>query len=208
MKRSLKHIQGFSLVELLVVVSIFIIITSVVIFNQNKFSSDISISNVAYRVALDIRKAQVYGILVRDDEVDFEGAYGIHFRKKRDNTVEYFLFADSQRTAGENNYLIYDGDNGDDQRITPIYSLAEGNVFKNICTYDSSGRDEKCFFSAGIQAQNVDIVFKRPEPSAIITDSTSGTRKRRVDITITSSLGDKTHTIKTFSSGQISVYNN
>ena len=78
--------RGFSLVELLVVISIFTIISSVVVFRQSKFSSDILITNLAYQMALEIREAQTYGIGVKsvDNPViigdsKFKYGYGIHF---------------------------------------------------------------------------------------------------------------------------------
>lgn len=195
-----KFSGGFSLVELIVVVAIFIIITSVVLFNQNKFSSDIGISNAAYSVALQIRQAQVYGILVRQAKQgavnNFNTAYGIHFSKTGGTgPIGFSLFSDDSPN------LIFD--NGD----TPInyFQLPEGNTITDVCTYDSIGV-KQCFKSSGGALSSVDITFKRPEPAALISDSLSSiTRKGKVDIIITSALGNKTRLIKVFSSGQISV---
>ncbi len=205
MKRVLNQNKGFTLIELLVVVVIFIIMTTIVIINQNKFSSDISISNVAYALALDIRQAQVYGILVRTQDRQFESAYGIHFEKKG-TKIEYFIFADSQQYPTEEGYFKYDGEDGDP--IGGVKTLQEGNRIKDICTYRNSRSDAKCFNSGSGQISSVDIVFRRPDPTAIISDPSSIDFKKEVNIFVESSLGDKKHTIKTFSSGQISVYNN
>ena len=197
--------SGFSLVELLIVVAIFLIITSIVLFSQNKFSSDISISNVAYQIALEVRQAQVYGILVRKNQDDFNSAYGLHFYKDG-NELKFLTFADNSFPDDEDDALVYD----DADSILATHALEEGNVLSRVCTYDSIGDDDsrQCFSPSDDELSSVDIVFKRPEPAALITDSSSSVRKGEVEITVTSSLGDRTRTVKVFGTGQISVYAN
>lgn len=207
MKHSVQNLRnrsgGFSLVELMVVVAIFVIITSVVLYNQNKFSSDISISNSAYAVALEIRKAQVYGILVRENYGGFNDAYGIHF-KNIGGVTTFDLFSD------DNKNLSFDVPSEVDPGDTVIssHALTEGNTIADVCTYDDAlGSGEQCFsFTDSNGITTADIVFKRPDPAAIITNSLSvDDRKSEVIITIQSSLGDKLRTVKVFGSGQISV---
>lgn len=194
--------KGFSLVELLVVVSIFLIITSVVLFNQNKFSSDISISNVAYSIALEIRQAQVSGILVGQGGSDFNKAYGVHFKIINNNEIVLQNFTD------DDGDLEYDTAEGD-----AVQQLVEGNIILSVCTYsaESGTAGEECITPTNIgDIDTVDIMYKRPDPSAIILDnfsSDSNDRRKRVEITIQSSLGDRTRIIKAYNTGQISVYN-
>lgn len=195
MKQRRTHDQtcaGFSLVEMLVTVSIFLIITTVVIMNQNKFSSDIALSNVTYEVALKIRQMQTYGILVRESDSDFSGAYGVHFYKN-DGEIKFRAFADNPDSG---NQLAYDDDVIDE--LLGIYSLAEGNEIIEVCTV-------QCLTLEDDDIEHVDIVFKRPEPSAIISDSDDDER-REVIITVASALGDKERFIKVLGTGQISVY--
>jgi len=193
--------KGFSLVELLVVLSIFLIITSVVLFNQNKFSSDISITNVAYSIALEIRQAQVSGILVGQGRDDFDKAFGVHFMIEN-NQIVFQNFKDYD------DKLNYDlGEGGASQQ------LSEGNIILSVCTYSdgSSEAGKKCITPSNIGViETVDIMYKRPEPSAIIIDSSStnaNDRRKRVEVIVQSSLGDRTRTIKAYNTGQISVYN-
>jgi prepilin-type N-terminal cleavage/methylation domain-containing protein len=201
---------GFSLIELLVVAAIFIIITSVVMFNQNRFSSDISISNVAHSIALQIREAQVYGILVRqetlaDGSANFNSAYGIHFRyaSASDETIVYDLFIDS----GPGNEPDYVFDESDDTVLSTT-RLEEGNLITDVCTYLMTGSGRKCFSSDDEALVGVDIIFQRPDPAAIITDSSSDTvRKGEMYLVIQSALGDKVRTVKVLNTGLISVGN-
>ena len=53
--------KGFTLVELLVTIVIFVIITGVVLVNSNKFDSSVLLHNFTYDVALTIKQAQTYG---------------------------------------------------------------------------------------------------------------------------------------------------
>jgi len=196
--------KGFSLVELLVVLSIFLIITSVVLFNQNKFSSDISITNVAYSIALEIRQAQVSGILVGQGQNDFNKAFGVHFMIEN-NQIVFQNFKDYD------DKLNYDSGEGDASQ-----QLSEGNIILSVCTYTSATEQigKKCLAPTTSSTSGVltavDIMYKRPEPSAIIIDTLSANandRRKRLEVIVQSSLGDRTRTIKAYNTGQISVYN-
>ena len=56
---------GFTLIELLVSIAIFIIITSVAVWNNSQFNSTILLTDLGYEIALSVRQAQVYGITVK-----------------------------------------------------------------------------------------------------------------------------------------------
>lgn len=192
---------GFSLVELLVVVSIFVIMTSIVLYNQNKFSSDISISNASYEVALEIRQAQIYGTLVREGEVggEFDAAYGMHF-KTNNGIIQLDLFSDDN---GDIRYV-----QANDTLIRSKTDLGEGNSIAYVCTYNSGSVNERCLSADNSRTDitSVDIVFRRPDPAALIKDSVAFPPFRNeVRVYIKSALGDKVRIVKVFGSGQISV---
>lgn len=181
---------GFSLVELIVVVAIFLIVAGVVLFNQNRFSSNVSINNFAYNVALDIRKAQIYGLLVREESAGagFDSGYGVRFQKDGEGIIYARFFAD------ENNDGEYDGSG----ESIGIFDFAEGNAVSDVCT-------TRCLNSASSSIDYVDITFKRPDPDASIKDSLGSGERNNVLITVRSALGDKTKNIIVLNTGQISV---
>src|SRR3989338_6906440 len=59
--------RGFTLVELLVTLSLFVVLTTIVLFSQQKFNGSILLTNLAYDVALTIRQAQTFGVNVREN---------------------------------------------------------------------------------------------------------------------------------------------
>src|SRR5262249_48785596 len=93
---------GFTLIELLVVCAIIVVITSLVLIDNNKFGGDVKLENFAYDVALSIRQTQVYGIAVeRFGNNNFSTGYGMRFSLASPTT--YILFADEDSTG------VYDG---------------------------------------------------------------------------------------------------
>ena len=66
-KQKINKKAGFTLVELLVTISIFVILTGVVLFNSNSFDSTVLLNNFGYDIALTIKQAQSFGVNVRED---------------------------------------------------------------------------------------------------------------------------------------------
>ena len=62
---NLQPIRGFTLIELMVTLAIFTIMTSVIMANYPGFNNKIALEVLAQDIALSIRQAQVYGISVR-----------------------------------------------------------------------------------------------------------------------------------------------
>lgn len=145
------------------VLGIFMVLTSVVLFNYNKFRSETILTNMAYEVALSVREAQIYGVSVRNPNGSMETAsfsvpYGIHFMapSSGDGTASYFLFADQNQ-----NGLYQDTSclSGMDECVTP-YTLQRGMVIDSIATKTGTG-----FCDYPTEAS---VVFKRPNPEPII----------------------------------------
>jgi len=211
----LKHIthKGFSLVELIIVIAIFLVITMVVVFNQNRFSSDISISNISYQIALQIRQAQVFGTLVRDIggeqsvPTDFDLGYGVNFFKNTDSSIGFSIFADADSNVpagGISGNGKYD-DGGVDVNIS-TFNLSEGNTITEVCVFPNSGAGDSSCMNSADESGQVDIVFRRPEPDAIISGG-SIVDAQRAEIIVTSALRDRQKKITVRNTGQISVTN-
>lgn len=53
--------QGFTLIEFIVIISIFAIMAAVALFNFTGFRSNVALNNMTHDIALTIRQAQVFG---------------------------------------------------------------------------------------------------------------------------------------------------
>jgi len=151
---------GMTYVELIVVLSIFSVMTSIVLFNYNGFQSKIDIRVLANDIALKIveaQKAAISGKLPPKSLIPFvpyvdtwKPSYGVYFDKVnyKDNFIYFFDF---------NNDSFYDmaGCSGTEECQDNIF-MTKGN------------------FISGLEAvgcppiNNLSIVFKRPDSGAIL----------------------------------------
>ncbi len=202
---------GFSLPELIVVIGIFVIISSVAMFNQGKLSSSVLLTNMSYEVGLAVREAQTYGIGVRSDDTaggSFGGQYGVHVSTEDETSRrQVVVFADGINGAapnftydpGEEKY-IYEFDNSRGNRIAGICigSLPTGTP----CTSALSNDGSTGYFASA------DILFKRPNPAASVFStelSPALPKSDRVYIIISSLSGDDCRAVVVEPTGQIRV---
>lgn len=197
---------GFSIVELLVVMAIFLVITSISVFNYGKFSSNLIVTNLAYEAALAVRQAQVYGISVKKGAsgTNFNSAYGVWFAKPSgaDLNQSFYLFSDQD---GDNKYTI----DGGVSEIEETFTMNGSNIVDDFCVtgIESGIPVTKCSKTGGINSMA--IIFKRPEPNAKIYafngDTSVSGSFTEAQIIFTSGRGDKRARMTVTSTGQISI---
>ena len=191
---------GFTLIELVVVTGIILVVTSVVLVNNNRFGGVVQLENLAYDVALSVRQAQVFGVSVQrygsGASSDFSSGYGMHFNIN--DPVHYEFFAD----------LDKDGffDPGENVPPSP-YTIRSGFRIAGLCS--PQGQDAATCVSATPVTQ-LDIAFKRPEADAWISAGGvgcvygAGTCAASVRIVLLSPRGD-VMSVLVGANGQISV---
>jgi len=164
------YTAGTSLVELMVVIFIFTIITGVTIFNYGKFNSSISIQNLADDIALSIRRAQGYAIGVRGYGSSFSGGYGVHFSPKmlvsgqeyKGSNKSFVLFTDLGLTQNKK----YDYPSSFSGCGTPV----SGNECIEILNILGTDAISAIIVSEGSTSTpvpvdgSVEILFYRPNP--------------------------------------------
>jgi prepilin-type N-terminal cleavage/methylation domain-containing protein len=187
----IRILRAFSLIELLVVIGIFTVISALVLANHSRFNSSVLLGSLAYDIALSVREAQVYGVSVRGVSNNFQAGYGIHFSSPN----SYILFADTYPAGTPNKK--YDPQD----TIVSTYTLSNGHSISRFCGVNGNVQD--CSDNGAITS--LDIVFLRPEPDATISSTASGPYAEGV-ITVSSG-GGGTRTITVGSTGQISVAN-
>lgn len=202
-KRPTCRQSGMTYVELIVVLSIFAMMSSVVMFNYGSFQKKIDIKNLASDVGLKIMEAQKYSV---SGKLPPEGtriaietlwnpagginawrpSYGVYFNTAV-TTKSFTYFADTNFVAtgsplNQNGFYDISGVDG---------FLETVNFNKNyyISAISITGPEASC--PANIS--ELTIVFKRPNSGAKITnntDLTSSCTVEKAEITVSSSGSD------------------
>jgi len=180
--------RGMTYVELIVVLGIFSVMTSVVFFDYGKFEQKVDIKILANDVALKIVEAQkdsLSGKWNANATLNWKPSYGVHFDMSKNKNFIYFADLD-------NNTFYVDPDCSgeclDQITITKGNSISELGVFGPGCPST---------------VNDLNIVFKRPDSSAIITSSAACSISY-VQITLTSP-SSITAKIKIYPSGRIQI---
>ncbi len=184
--------KGFTLVELLVTIGIFIFMTSVVLAKYRSFSTNSDFANAVEGIVLSLREAQVYGVgsktaggsIVCPPSPDsaFNCAYGIYLSKISGKNGSYIIFIDTNK----------DG----------LYSAGEP-IVQTINLWDPS---EIWISEIMVNNTNTDtlaVTFKRPNPDAMINGGLNNTSAKIIlkkGVAQTNS-----SVIEITSSGQISI---
>lgn len=147
---------GFSLVELMVVLAIFSVITGIILNNAPEFRDKTSLELVAQNIALNIRGAQVYGAGTKVIGTDAPQSFGIHFNQGQ--KTNFLLFADLDSNDRYSN-IAFDCQNNE---CLELYKLRGAKIYR-ICI----GSGNNCTFLDEIgPAAMVDIIYTRPQSEA------------------------------------------
>jgi len=155
----IRNSRAFTLIELLITISIFMIITIVVLINSGKFNNSVIMTNIAYEVALTIREAQNYSLNVKlvpdlDQEIDFKSGFGVNFDLS--DNLAYNFFSDTDPIG--NGDKIFDPSN---DFTIKTYKIKRGYYIKSITAGDGVSTEAK---------NKINISYKRPAARAYIVD--------------------------------------
>lgn len=190
--------RAFTLVELMVSVAIFAMMTALVVVKYGNFNQSVLLTNLAYDVAMTIRTAQAYGLSVKDpnESNQFKYAYGVTIGPSTNTCAgvvtdsrNFLMFADS----------VIDNlctENGSDILIS-TYAIKRGAVVQSVC---ASSNSANCNHST---VGRLHITFKRPEPRANIC--LNGSCNYNYAEIILRSTDNNTRKIVIRSNGQITV---
>ena len=179
---------GMTYVELIVVLSIFAIMTSIVLFNYNGFQAKVDIKVLANDIAIKIveaQKASIAGdLLITPPSSSWKPSYGVYFNSANANKNKFIYFAN----GGSDN--VYD--TSTDTALSTI-SITKNNYIQYL-------------HCSGIYVDNLSVVFRRPDSSAQIIFDNGGSEIACTSGQITiSSPGGITSVIKVDQSGRIQI---
>jgi len=186
--KKIKTNKGMSYVELIVVLSIFAILSSIAFYNYGNFQNNVDIKNLASDIAskiVEAQKASLNGVLPGGVApfLGWKPSYGVSFDVATPGQFIYFT----------------DLDNAGDRETLETISITKNNKISRIdkCT------DNICPPTDSNSISSLAVFFKRPDSSAIFTGAdVSGSEY--IKITIESPKG-ATAFIKVYPSGRIQV---
>jgi type II secretory pathway pseudopilin PulG len=198
---------GFTVVELVVVLGIFVVISGIILFNYQSFRTNTTVNTVSQEIALTVRKAQSYALGLQASGVlanlPIKG-YGVRFESIRPDQITFFTEIspiDNQFTSVYNScglpvsteecieyYKIETGD-----KIEEL--IVDGEVLKLTDPLSS-----------------VDVIFKKPSGDVIFCvhkfgsscNSSSSTPVSVFDVVLVSKGGVRKY-VHIYGNGQIST---
>ncbi len=198
--------QGFSVVELLVTISIVTTILTVIVMNQSKYVDSLVLGNLADELSLSIAQAQAYGIAVKElspGSNNFSVSYGVTASVlSTTDTSAYLFFTDTNGNGS------YDGTwtctIGGASECVEKKNFSRGNYTYEVCAVRTIGTDECSNIG------RVDITFIRPDIGArLVFYNSAGNlytppNLKGARITLKNPVGNSRSVI-VYQSGQISV---
>jgi prepilin-type N-terminal cleavage/methylation domain-containing protein len=205
---NLKSTDGFTFVELIVVLGIFSAIAGIILFNYRDFSSTISLRNLAQDIALQVSGAQrkavagtrqplnvltnpclntsgwipSYGSYFNTEDEDLDGVSGNSFRSFVDANCDNWI-SDT---------------NGNESSDDDLVTITGGDVISQICLNEDTNS------TCSLEASELSVVFRRPNVGAIMSDNSNGPTVPISDARIIIESGDgKQKSIIIRASGQI-----
>ena len=176
------HTRGFTIVELVVSISIVTMITTFVFVRYTVFDSTVLLKGVAYDIALLLRESQIKSISAQRSvggNASFDFPFGITFKpnSKLYTVFQYASGSPLSLPRYDRDEAIPDEDADPDPGAvngTDYASVVQANVIgrtmlvSDICV--SEGNTETCS-SGGLQ--RLDVSFRRPEYRAIFFGKTA-----------------------------------
>ncbi len=151
---------GMTYVELIVVLSIFAIMSSIILYNYEKFQAKVDIKNLASDVALRIVEAQKSALSGKwnvdaNAVPDWKPSYGVYFNtSSADEKKKFTYFANF-------NDDIYDSNTNTDSILDQFSITKNNNIISKL----------EVIGCPSPEVSNLSIVFRRPDSKAIITSN-------------------------------------
>ena len=186
--------RGMTYVELIVVLGIFAVVSSVAIFDYGTFQHNIDIRVLANDIAIKVVEAQksaINGKWHSDARLGtWKPSYGVYFNVANNMSFTYYADLDND------DYFCNGSCSGANESIEQ-FSITKGNYISSIGV-EGSGCPSK--------VDDLNITFTRPEPIASLLSATPlNCTITNIQINVSSSDGSVRSLIRIFPSGRIQI---
>lgn len=200
-----KSKRGMTYVELIVVLSIFAIMSTVVLFNYNEFQERVEIKRLANQIALKFVEAQKSAMAGKTPtgfsfDINDKPSYGLYFNINNLGDKEFIYFTDLDAYEDPNTSQIVQDGYSSSAEIIQTIQITKGNYIKEIIAYDTNNL-KKTIISG------YSFLFTRPFSYMKCYDSSGAwvTDFSLLEIIISSPIDDFKATIKINSSGRVQI---
>lgn len=201
--------KGFSIIELIVAMTVFVTISSVLLINYNSINHRLTLDTLVHQVAQWTRETQVSAMSVRSHSGGFFQGYGLHFDQA--STTDFVFFADLPSGISKQYDPIPGGQACGDAGVecTKVVTMNKGVKIDRICGFVPSPAVptyQGACPSNFDQLDSLDVVFTRPNPDAEITGKIMGVPLSygNVVVTIRSVTGYE-RSVNIWTTGQVTV---
>lgn len=192
----MKH-DGFTLIEFIVIMSIFAIMASVALFNFQGFRSNVAVNNLAQDIALLARQAQTFGwsTLSEDSAGQILLSGGTTGNPLR---FSHGIFFDYDTTGFRNTITLYKKNNtnpGDEYYIPNSQDILVDQIviqgsYQIVAVASAANKNDLLLTATNEIPQiipivnDVSIAFSRPKPEALIFENSTPVNQNYLGIYI------------------------
>ncbi len=198
--------SGMSYIELIVVLSIFSVLSGVVLYNYGDFQSKVDIKNLSSQIALKIVEAQkssLSGLLPQlSVSPTWKPSYGVYFNfnDKGLSQTNFIYFTDLDSDG------FFDGDDCTGECLEKV-TIGKGNTISAMKVFYASGQVKRTGMeeAKGTPIEDLTVSFSRPSSGAILNTSAGFTSTVSFVQIIVTSPKSTNSTINVYPSGRIEV---
>ncbi|OGF87215.1 hypothetical protein A3B19_03190 [Candidatus Giovannonibacteria bacterium RIFCSPLOWO2_01_FULL_46_32] len=195
----MRRFPGFTLIEVVVVLGVMGLISSLMLANFPRFQRQLAVEREASKLALSLRKAQSYALAVREFNSSFNDdpycqnppvkfpGYGLFFSMA--DKTHYFIYGDANCTK------YYDS--------APIEETVESILIESKASIGWLRGFDAGICSSGCDLTELSILYVRPGPAIFIKGI--GADYNYAEVRLDSADGTVSKKVVVRSTGQISV---
>ncbi len=170
-----KNKRGFSYVEIMVVVFIMMVISTIVVIGLNKQGGQGELFISSQKILSDLRLAQSYALSTKEiNGENPDGGWGVFFDKNRDS---YAIFGDQGTIDNISNYVCILDCSDSSEELYSTVNFSEGNHLDQIILTRSSDGSEAF-------VDKINIVFEPPDPKIHLCVSEGDCDYDKVDLIV------------------------
>ncbi len=220
--KKIKYQAGMTYIELIVVLGIFAVMSTVILFNYKDFGRQIDLQNLSQDIALQIVQAQKIALSGRQPNVltagytaisanqNWKPAYGVYFNVNNITCAlanpcatpyQFIPFIDADNTELYDQSSCSSNPNNPDYECMDVIQIGKGNKISGLCVADATECDD--FNTLPINTVTLSIAFTRPDSSAVIIDQNGYTYTNKAVISISDQDGTFVKHITVYASGRV-----